>query len=60
LQRTNPGSNPLNLRGILFKRSGPALLAHSVSFESLDEDAPSTAGTKQLGSAILMANNEDE
>jgi hypothetical protein len=26
LQRTNPGSNPLSLRGILFKRSGPALL----------------------------------
>jgi hypothetical protein len=25
LQRTNPGSNPLSLRGILFKRSGPAL-----------------------------------
>ena len=25
LQRTDPGSSPLNLRGILFKRSGPAL-----------------------------------
>ena len=25
LQRTNPGSSPLSLRGILFKRSGPAL-----------------------------------
>jgi hypothetical protein len=27
LQRTDPGSSPLNLRGILFKRSGPALRA---------------------------------
>src|SRR5271156_3509601 len=27
LQRTNPGSSPLSLRGILFKRSGPALNA---------------------------------
>jgi hypothetical protein len=26
LQRTDPGSSPLNLRGILFKQSGPALL----------------------------------
>ena len=26
LQRTNPGSSPLSLRGILFRRSGPALL----------------------------------
>ena len=25
LQRTDPGSSPLNLRGILFNRSGPAL-----------------------------------
>ena len=25
LQRTNPGSSPLSLRGILFRRSGPAL-----------------------------------
>jgi hypothetical protein len=28
-------------------------LAHSASFESLDKDAPSNAGTKQLGLAPL-------
>jgi len=27
-------------------------LAHSASFESLDKDAPSKAGTKQLASAL--------
>ena len=28
-------------------------LAHSASFESLDKDAPSNAGTKQLGGAAI-------
>jgi hypothetical protein len=39
LQRTNPGSNPLNLRGILFKRSGPALLSgvtKTVTYDKLN------------------------
>ena len=35
LQRTNPGSNPLSLRGILFKRSGPALT--SIAGDTFEE-----------------------
>src|SRR5271154_1051442 len=37
LQRTDPGSSPLNLRGILFKRSGPALITQSLLIDFMNE-----------------------
>ena len=43
----------------LCRRGAPMQnLAHSASFESLDKDAPSKAGTKQLGHRLLWRSHE--
>ena len=43
----------------LSRRGAPVQnLAHSASFESLDKDAPSKAGTKHLGGVILAGTSE--
>src|SRR5271154_3325969 len=48
LQRTNPGSSPLSLRGILFKRSGPALYSH-LSEDERDQIGVLRAAGRSMG-----------
>src|SRR5271156_2920276 len=50
LQRTNPGSSPLSLRGILFKRSGPALSAHAGAIIWRDRQRAVVTGCEGVGS----------
>src|SRR5271163_4738207 len=53
LQRTNPGSSPLSLRGILFKRSGPALFFNLVDLVNQLEQEKAAGRSGRLSENLL-------